>query len=76
MVTGILEDPEFLAALNAQWQQDVDVPPDATAGVVDEIVELIKAGVWQGLEEAIKEFGDDVPNEAQFTAAAAELGLA
>jgi hypothetical protein len=57
IVRSLFEDSEFRAALDGQWQ-GVEIPSDQFDDVVEELVDMIKEGLWEGLTAAMAELGD------------------
>jgi hypothetical protein len=55
-------DSELRAALDAQWHQ-TQIPADQFEEVVEDLVGMIKEGLWDGLVKAMGEFGDTEPSD-------------
>jgi len=76
IVRGIFDDTEFRAALDGQWQH-VDIPKDQVDQVVEEIVGMVRDGLWDGLVEAMQESADseriDSPDDTQLDEAVRDI---
>jgi hypothetical protein len=76
IVSAVLDDSEFRAALEGQFRP-VDVPEGMESAAVDELVTFIAESLWEGLEEVMSEFGDNqpagTPTDAEMDAALDEI---
>lgn len=77
IVQSMFEDSELRAALDGQWHK-TEIPADQFDEVVEELVGMIKEGLWDGLVKAMGEFGDTEPSagwtEEQIESTLKQLG--
>jgi hypothetical protein len=77
IVQSMFDDSELRAALDAQWHE-TEIPADQFEEVVEELVDMIKEGLWDGLVKAMGEFGDTEPSggwtEEQIESTLKQLG--